>query len=333
MKTTNDVIDGVRVIEKLSVDELPAGKHHFFFKATTDSLGNYHRVPVIVVKGSEAGTKLFVQSTLHGDEVQGVDVIHQLLPHLDPDKLKGTVVMVPGANPPGMQLASRHFPSQNDTQTLTNLNRMMPGDATSSNAGSRFSYALWHNLYLGNTDIFLDLHTQSTGTAFPLFLFADYRNEQVQRLAALQPADQILEDDGIDGSVETELVLAGIPSLTVELGCANVFDPDMTQRGVQGILNTMIDYGMIEGRINLLGIESFVGNDDVTIKADHGGFARILVQINQDVTEGQLLATMTNAFGDITAKHTAPCDGRVLSVCTSPLREPGSTLVQLLRRV
>ncbi len=98
MKTTNDIIDGVPVIEKLSVDELGTGKHRFFFKATTDSLGNYHRVPVIVIKGSEPGKKLFIQSTLHGDEVQGVDVIHQLLPHLDPATLKGTVVMVPGAN-------------------------------------------------------------------------------------------------------------------------------------------------------------------------------------------------------------------------------------------
>lgn len=333
MKTTNDIIDGVPVIEKLSVDELSVGKHHFFFKATTDALGNYHRIPVIVIKGSEVGRKLFVQSTLHGDEVQGVDVIHQLLPHLDTDKLTGTVILVPGANPPGMQLASRYYPSLNDTRTFTNLNRMMPGDAKSSNAASRFAHALWHNLYMGNADIFLDLHTQSTGTAFPLFLFADYRNAEVRRLAALQPADQILEDNGIDGSVETEMVAEGIPSLTVELGCANVFDPDMTKRGVQGILNTLIDYGMIEGEVDLLGIESFVGNEDVKITADHGGFARVLVSLNQDVAEGQLLATLSNAFGEITAEYAAPCDGRVLSVCTSPLREPGSTLVQLLRRV
>ncbi|MES0870929.1 succinylglutamate desuccinylase/aspartoacylase family protein [Pseudovibrio sp. SCP19] len=333
MKTTNDIIDGVPVIEKLSVDELGAGKHRFFFKATTDSLGNYHRVPVIVIKGSEPGKKLFIQSTLHGDEVQGVDVIHQLLPHLDPATLKGTVIMVPGANPPGMQLASRYYPSQNETQTFTNLNRMMPGDATSSNAGSRFAYALWHNLYMDNADIFLDLHTDSTGTAFPFFMFADFRSADVCRLAALQPADQILEDDGIDGSVETELVRAGIPSLTVELGCANVFDPDMTRRGVQGILNTLVDYKMIAGKVDLLGIETYVGNEEVSVTADQGGFARVLVKLNQDVTKGQPVATMTNAFGDIVAEYSAPCDGRVLSVCTTPLREPGATIMQVLRRI
>lgn len=333
MKITPDIIDGVPVIEKLSVDELSAGTHRFFFKATTDSLGNYHRIPVIVVKGQDDGTKLFLQSTLHGDEVQGVDVIHQVLPHLDPATLKGTVVLVPGANPPGMQLASRYYPAQTETHTLTNLNRMMPGDANSSNAGSRFAYALWHNLYMGNADLFLDLHTQSTGTAFPYFLFADFRSADVCRLAALQPADQIMEDDGIDGSVETELVMAGIPSLTVELGCANIFDPDMTRRGVQGVLNTLIDYGMIKGKVDLLGIESFVGNEDVTIRADQGGFARVLVNLNEDVVKGQDVATLSNAFGDVVATYKAPCEGRVLSVCTSPLREPGSTLVQLLRRV
>ncbi len=81
------------------------------------------------------------------------------------------------------------------------------------------------------------------------------------------------------------------------------------------------------------GIESYVGNDDVTVTAEAGGFARVMVQLNQEVSKGQLLATMTNAFGDVVAKYTAPCDGRVLSVCTTPLREPGSTLVQILRRV
>lgn len=333
MKMTNDIIEGVPVIEKLVVDELEAGTHRFFFKATTDSLGNYQRLPVIVVKGHKPGTKLFVQSTIHGDEVQGVDVIHQLLPHLDPERLSGCIVLVPGANPAGMQLVSRYYPGQTETLTLTNLNRAMPGKADSSNAADRFAHKLWHDLYMGNADIFLDLHTQSTGYAYPYFLFADYRDAEVRRLAALQPADQIKEDDGIDGSVETELVVAGIPSLTVELGCANVFDPDMTRRGVQGILNTLYDYDMMAGTVNLLGVESFVGNEEVTIRADHGGFARVMVALNQDVKEGDLLATLSNSFGDVTATYHAPCDGRVLSTCTAPLREPGTTLVQLLRRV
>ncbi|KZK91897.1 Succinylglutamate desuccinylase / Aspartoacylase family protein [Pseudovibrio sp. Ad46] len=333
MKMTGDILSGVPVVDKLSVDELTPGTHRFFFRATTNSLGNAHHLPVIVVKGRTEGTKLFLQSTLHGDEVQGIDVIHQVLPHLDPAKLKGTVVLVPGANPPGMQNVSRYYPAQTETLTLTNLNRMMPGDANSSNAGSRFAYALWHNLYMDNADIFLDLHTDSTGTAYPFFIYADFRIAEVCRLAALQPADQILEDDGIDGSVETELVRNGIPSLTLELGCANVFNPEITRRGVQGVLNTMIDYGMIDGTVDLLGIESFVGTEQVSVQADQGGFARVQVKLNEDVVKGQQLATMTNSFGDVIATYTAPCDGRVLSVCTAPLREPGTLVVQLLRRV
>lgn len=55
------------------------------------------------------------------------------------------------------------------------------------------------------------------------------------------------------------------------------------------------------------------------------------VELEEDVEEGQVLATQSNAFGDTRATYTAPWTGRVLSVATDPIREPGALVVRLCR--
>jgi uncharacterized protein len=145
-----------------------------------------------------------------------------------------------GSNPTGIQLHSRFGYSTNDGGEWDNLNRLMPGSNTSSSALSRYVYSLWNHLYLpSQPDVFLDLHTQSTGTVYPYFVYSDQSNEVVAELVQIMPADIIKDDAGDPGTVETEMVSIGIPAMTVELGAPNVFDADMTTRGVQTVYNFM----------------------------------------------------------------------------------------------
>lgn len=329
---TGDLIQGVPVIERLDVADLEPGAHRFYFRATEDGIGSYLHVPVMVAKGAEAGPKLFLQAALHGDELQGVRVIQETMAGMDPVALKGTVVAVAGANPTGMRSHTRDFHATTDGGQTTNLNRVMPGSADGSDTGARFADALWSRLYAGNAEVFLDLHTQSRGTAYPFFIYADRRNEMVDRLVQLIPADQVKDDEGEAGTVETEMVKTGVAAMTVEMGAPKAFDRDMTRRGVQGVRNVMIDLGMIEGEIDMLGVETYFGNDMTSIRADRGGFAETAVGLNEDVTEGQVVARQTNAFGDVIAEYRAPFAGRVLSIGTDPIREPGALLVRLLRQ-
>ena len=94
----------------------------------------------------------------------------------------------------------------------------MPGDSGSSNAAAQFAYTLWHDLYIpSQPDVFLDLHTQSRGTAYPFFIYADRRNDGVNKLVVDMPADIVKDDAGEAGTVETEMVAMGVPAMTVEL--------------------------------------------------------------------------------------------------------------------
>ena len=91
--------------------------------------------------------------------------------------------------------------------------------------------------------------------------------------------------------------------------------------------------GILEGEVDLLGVETYFCDDLTSIRATRGGYSDILVELNDDVTEGQVAAIQFNAFGDIQANYTAPWDGRVLSIGTDPIREPGALMFRICRQL
>ncbi|MDJ0943578.1 MAG: succinylglutamate desuccinylase/aspartoacylase family protein [Kiloniellales bacterium] len=328
---TGDVIDGKPVIAKLDVASLEGGKvHKFFFAAGDMNVGQRWYVPLMVAKGAEKGPGLLLNAAIHGDELNGVAVIQRLFEELDPATLRGAVIALPGINTSGMLLHSRLYHYSADGGSATNLNRLMPGDASSSNPGERYTNRLWTQVYEGNVDAAIDMHTQSRGTDYPLYVFADYRNPKIKRLAeALQP-DMVKIDTGLEGTVEYAFVEAGIPAVTFEIGAPKVYEWDHIDRAKRGIRNVMVDMKMLDGEIEDLGVETFVGNYFETLSAEVGGFTEVLVELKQPVTKGQRVALQRNAFGEIVAEYHAPFDARVLSLATDPLREPGATVVRFL---
>ena len=94
----------------------------------------------------------------------------------------------------------------------------------------------------------------------------------------------------------------------------------------------MVDLGMLKGSVEDLGVETFVGNEYATIRADVGGFTEILVGLTEEVTEGQRVAVQRNAFGEVKVEYEAPFAGRVLSIASDPMREPGATVVRIIRK-
>ncbi|HWR95743.1 MAG TPA: succinylglutamate desuccinylase/aspartoacylase family protein [Arenimonas sp.] len=330
---TGDSIDGTPVISRLDVSALESGKiHRFYLQGAGNGVGQHWLVPVLVAKGSGPGKRLGLQAGVHGDELNGTRAIHQLFENLDPRKLNGSVVAVIGANSTGLLANSRYFKLQHDSGSGIDFNRIWPGKAD-GNAAEQQVYRLFNGIWLGNIDAAIDLHTQSTGTAYPLYIYADYRMAGVRDMAELIPADIIKIDPGEPGAAEQAFNEVGIPSITLEIGAAKSYQPELIARGVTGIDNIMKHYGMLSGKPGKTAGKqgTFIGNQTLSIRASQGGFAEILAVLNSDVKTGQLLAVQRNGFGDIVARYTAPFDGRVASIATDPLREPGSLLVRLIR--
>ena len=328
--TTGDRIDGVAVIDRLDVADLPSGQvSRFFFRVEDTAIGQGWYVPVVVVKGAKPGPKFLITAGIHGDELTGIAVIQQLAAETDPKTLSGTLVMVPGLNTPGLM---------NSTRTLSvgalgqsgsaNLNRLMPGDAAADDASDRYAGRLWSQIFTGNADFAIDFHTQSRGTLYPAYVFAQTHDAKL--LADLLRPDIINMDPGIDGALENMLDNAGVPAVTYELGGAEVFDRTLTARALKGVRNIMAARGMIAGTPDLSGPAPFIGNSLSNVSAPRGGWAHVMVRIGDDVKAGQTVATLTDPFGQVTATLTAPHDGHVLSVATDPRADVGDMIVRLI---
>lgn len=326
---TGDRIDGTPVIDKLDAGDLAAGQvHRFWFRVSDNAIGQGWYVPVIVVRGAQPGHRLLLTAGIHGDELNGIDVIHRLVGKIDPARLSGTIVAVPGLNTPGLLHHTRAF-TPGDGVDGANLNRLMPGDPNSTDRADLYAGRLWSRLLRPNADTAIDLHTQSRGTAYPMYVFAG--SDRARAIAELIGPDMIKIDPGVAGSVETEMLKSGVPAITLELERPEMFDRVVIGRAVEGIERVMVDLKMLPpGSAPARTVTPFIGDTLARVATSRGGYATLLVDLGDEVSKGQRVATVADPFGRIIETLTAPAQGRVSTIATDPLRDPGDTLMRIL---
>jgi predicted deacylase len=316
----------IAIIDRLEVADLAAGQvQRFWFRAGDSALAQPWLVPVIVVKGARPGPRLLVTAAIHGDELNGIDVVHKLA-RIDPAILSGTLVMVPGLNTPGLLQGTREW-TPNDSRASPNLNRVMPG-SDGGRGIDDYAGRLWSRVMRPNADQAVDLHTQSRGTAYPMYAFASTPRTRV--MAELVAPDIIKLDTGEDGTVENEMVRAGVPAITLEMGKPEVFDPELVDRAVAGINNLMREMGMLAGQVVPRSDKTFTGNKQEVVRAPRAGFAHLLAPLGSDVEKGQVIAVMSDAFGRETDRITAPVAGRISTIFTDPRRERGGMIARII---
>ena len=325
----DDVIQGHQVIQSLDVKDLPAGEHKFWFRIATNALSQWQHLPVLVFKGEKPGKKIMITAGVHGDEYNGVLAAQKTARELIGKDIAGTVTVVPTINLTGMLNHSRDFFSADPDASPANLNRFFPGDAN-GNEANRFLFALWNNLLKPNAELAIDLHTQTTGAAYPLYVFADFRIEQSLEMARLINPDAILNDPGDAGVLETVWNNSGIPSITIEVGMGRYTEQELIDRTVTGIFNILARHDVVTGEVTEI-TPCLEGKDIISIRAELGGFVLPQVKMMDKVEQGQLVAIQYDSFGDEIQRYTAPTEGTVLSYNIESIRAPGSLVVRLIK--
>lgn len=320
-------LDGAPIIDTLDVGGVAAGSvQRFWFRAGNSPVGQAWLVPVVVVKGAHPGPRLMLTAGIHGDELNGIGVLHRLATGIDPAKLSGTVTLVPGLNPPGLMQSARQW-TPDWGRSAPNLNREMPGKIGGS-AIADFAGRLWSRLIRPNADAAVDLHTQSRGTAYVMYAFAS--TPRTRRMAELVAPDIIKMDKGEKGTVENTLADDGVPAITLELGRPEIFDDVMIGRGEAGLINLMRELKMLPGPVTPPPANLFVANDIVAARTTRPGWARLLLPLGAVVKKGQPLAEVRDAFGTVQETVAAPADGRINMVATDPRVDQGGTVARIV---
>jgi uncharacterized protein len=320
-------LDGVTIIDRLDVNDLAAGAvQRFWFRAGASPIGQPWLVPVVVVKGAQPGPRLLLTAGIHGDELNGIAVLHRLATTIDPAKLAGTLTLVPGLNPPGLMQSNRQW-TPDWSRSAPNLNRELPGKEGGS-AIADFAGRLWSRLIRPNADTAVDLHTQSRGTAYMMYAFAS--TPRTRRMAELVAPDIIKMDKGDKGTVENTLTDDGVPAITLELGRPETFDDQMIARGEAGLLNLMREMKMLPGRVTPPPASLTVANDIVAARANKPGWMRLLLPLGSAVKKDQPIAIVRDAFGGPVETVTAPADGRINMIATDPRIAAGDTIARIV---
>ncbi|MCB9527034.1 MAG: succinylglutamate desuccinylase/aspartoacylase family protein [Myxococcales bacterium] len=314
----------IPTIKSLDLDALTRpGRYRFALDMVGNGLGSTIRIPIVVVRGRGEGPTLGLTAVVHGNELNGIMVIHRVLTSVDPDTLRGVLVAVPVVNVPGFLQNTRVFNDGAD------LNRLFPGkvDGTCSQVYChRFTERLVRHL-----DYLVDLHTASTGRINTLYVRADMSDPMTAALARAQRPQIILHNCGVDGTLRSAAAELGVPSITVEVGNPQRFQLGMVEEGHTGVLDVMGHLGMLNREIVPPATPPVLCIDSKWLYTTSGGLLHVLPALCERVKEGQEVARVTDVYGALIESYRAPRDGIVIGRSVNPVNQTGSRILHLGR--
>jgi uncharacterized protein len=278
-------------------------------------------LPVTVVNGTQAGPRLWLSAAIHGDEINGVEIIRQVLDRLNPTQLHGTLIAVPIVNVFGFIEQSRYLPDRRD------LNRAFPGSERGSLA-SRIAYLFMTEIVSLCTHG-IDLHTASNHRINLPQVRANLNDPETYRCAKAFNAPLLIHATTRDGSLRQAAAVQGIPVLLYEAGEALRFDKNAIAIGVEGILRVMVALGMVELKLTPTSVTPLEVKESKWVRAPRSGILHLNVALGQTVARKQLLGVVADAFGETSVKAYAPCDGLVIGCTQNPLVNQGDGILHL----
>ncbi|MDX1431801.1 MAG: succinylglutamate desuccinylase/aspartoacylase family protein [Gammaproteobacteria bacterium] len=281
-------------------------------------------MPVHVVHGKRAGPTLFVCAAVHGDELNGIEIIRRLLRRRALARLRGTLIAAPMVNVYGVIQQSRYLPDRRD------LNRSFPGSERGSLAARLAD--LFMNEIVERCTHGIDLHTAARHRVNLPQIRGNLDDAQTLGLARSFGVPVLINSVMRDGSLRAAAAARGIPMLLYEAGEALRFDELSIRAGVQGILNVMRALEMLapaRGRRSETAKEPYVARSSAWVRAPEGGIFRGAVPLGAYVARGDVLGYIADPFGDHESAVIAPSLGIVIGRSNLPLVHQGEALFHL----
>lgn len=280
-------------------------------------------MPVYVVHGLEAGPRLFISAAIHGDEINGVEIIRRVLSSLDIQDLKGTLLAVPVVNVYGFLDKSRYLPDRRD------LNRSFPGSEHGSMAAQLAHQFLSEVASLCTHGI--DLHTAAIGRDNLPQIRAHFKYDpELLAMAQAFNPPLILSTGLRDGSLREAGFKRNIKVILYEAGEALRFGEQAIQVGVQGIFSVMRHLNMLPALGKPLArLPPLISDSSAWVRAPQSGILHVKVELGMHVQQGQLLAEVADPFGEHIEMIAAPYAGLIIGLTTLPLVHEGEAIFHL----
>lgn len=280
-------------------------------------------MPVHVVHGKKNGPVLFLSAAVHGDEINGVEIIRRILSLNSIKHLKGTLLAVPVVNVFGFDNHSRYLPDRRD------LNRCFPGGGLGSLAGRLAN--IFMSEVVCRSDFGIDLHTAAIHRDnFPQ-IRADLKADRMDVVSRAFASPVLLHSAPPENSLRYAAEKAGVPVMVYEAGEALRFDEVSIRIGVQGILNVMRELGMLAKSRAKKIKPPVVLKSSNWIRASKSGILRAQAALGDLVVKGDVLGIISDPAGKAEAVIEATSEGIIIGRSNIPLVYEGEALFHIGR--
>lgn len=278
---------------------------------------NSLRIPVIVERGKEEGPVLLLMAAVHGDEVNGVAIIREIIRQKLNKPIRGTIICIPVFNVFGYLNQKREFPDGRD------LNRMFPGSPKGSLA-SQFAYKFTKEI-APLVDYVLDFHTGGAGRENYSNVRCVFNEENTYELAKIFGAPYIVNSKCIPKSIRETLSKMGKTVLLFEGGKSLEYNDSVVNCGVQGAHNIIKHLGMQDGQ-PIIDTEPVIVTKSKWIRAPYSGLFQSLVKNGTQVKRRAIIGRISDPYGEFEKNVLAPFDCSVFGLNTSAIVYKGDAL-------
>ncbi|WP_461587472.1 succinylglutamate desuccinylase/aspartoacylase family protein [Winogradskyella sp.] len=280
-------------------------------------------VPVIIERSKKPGPTVLITAGIHGDEVNGVEIVRQIIAKGINKPSKGTIICIPVINVFGFIHMDREFPDGRD------LNRVFPGSAKGSLA-SQVAHKLMTEI-VPHVDLILDFHTGGADRFNAAQIRISNDDIILDELAQVFGAPIIYYSKNVHKSFRSTCHKLGIPMLLFEGGKSFHIDNTVTNTGVNGTKRILSHLEMLNKKFKASAPKNsgIKINDSKWVRAKHSGMFKTSVSANTIVNKGDVLGHITDPYGSFNYFVKAPNDGCVFNVNESPIIYQGDAIFHI----
>jgi predicted deacylase len=278
------------------------------------------KIPIIVERSKLDGPTVLFTACLHGDEINGTEIVRQLIVQKINKPKRGTIICIPIINIFGFINKTREFPDGRD------LNRVFPGSKTGSLA-SRFAYYILKDI-IPHVDYAIDFHAGGASRFNAPQIRIVPENKELKKLSDVFNAPFTLYSKNISGSFRNSCDKLGVKMLLFEGGKSLDINDAVTKEAIEGTKRFLAHLDMLNPT------KKAILNENKTIyieksnwiRAKHSGMFHGLTAIGSFVKKGDLLATISDPYGKVEHKVKAPHAGFIINVNDAPIIYQGDAI-------
>ncbi|WP_296143772.1 succinylglutamate desuccinylase/aspartoacylase family protein [uncultured Flavobacterium sp.] len=281
------------------------------------------KIPVIIERSQIDGPTVLFSAGLHGDEINGVEIVRQLIVQKINKPKIGTIICIPTINVFGFLNQTREFPDGRD------MNRVFPGSKNGSLA-SRFAYYLLKEI-IPNVDYCIDFHAGGACRFNAPQIRLVPNNPELKALADVFHSPFALYSKNIPGSFRNSCDKLGVKMLLFEGGKSLDINDSITREGVEGTKRFLNHFGMLNPKKLVFHPEkkTIYIEKSGWVRAKNSGMFKGFTTIGNYVQKGEVLATISDPYGKVEIKVKAPNAGFVINVNDAPIVYQGDAIFHI----